>query len=779
MKSRSSSSQHISEEISLDPPFSTSLNSEEEEGAKHAGQNVNDAAEFSQGKVQEGDNGRGQETVYEEATGSSLDDTVPQEHNDEATNFTQQAAKEVHNEIEDDAFMPGNMGLEATNASPDNDGLQDAIWKPRNLDEEIGPRGSSGGFEGDDDLEYPENGESQSAAENDAPDSGDEAHEVDDDQSDEEHEDNYEDDYDSETPTRSSEIPDPRSDIDDAQLDELDEVTTPTLDEREKSDAYSDFDGTEGENANDLEPNIDEMTLEHNYDTDLEAGHSNSDQEYDDGAEFQETNERSDYDIESEMANDLDQDEEASDGIDQASQFEDDISRDDVEEYSQRPDEDSDGDNESAGEDYDRNAVEQNSIMSDDRSERDDDLNRGDDVELPETFDVNEIVEESESMDEDENVKQDDYLEEDDELDLADQQSRSSGSAPDEEELLDAESQLGSQDDLDDPPPENALSVPIGEWTEAHMEAFRIHFRSKANVFDFLTRKGVVNRERVSGVVTEALKLCLKDSTALHGKTHATVFLEAGSTPLGPFLAFLALTIQSTMNSTKDEKNGKKDKVAKNEKIAKDKEDAGEAEEAQPSEGADEPDPWDDFDLEDNLEAPPSHLEPSKPGPVAPTLSHGDTPGKRPQVATNVMVVMFLQAVLETSRAAISGPARAYLEWTFISQELEINSRPANCKDQNDGSLHEKRSKRTAALNLTWEDVNPLEYVSIGVSFVMILVKLQLIRKLTFSQAQQMYSKQHYIHSGDAKAPVAAQMISMICERLRASETILSEYDRT
>ena len=218
------------------------------------------------------------------------------------------------------------------------------------------------------------------------------------------------------------------------------------------------------------------------------------------------------------------------------------------------------------------------------------------------------------------------------------------------------------------------------------------------------------------------------------------------------------------MNSTKDEKN------------AEDKEKPIENEESQPPASADESDPWDDFDLEDNLEAPPSHLEPPKPGPAAPTSGHTDSPGKRPQVPTNVMVVMFLQAILETSRAAISGPANAYLEWTFISQDLEINSRLAKCKDQNDGSLHEKRSKRTAAFNLTWENVNPLEYVSIGVSFFIVKT---LRSTADVVQAQQMYSKQHYIHSGDAKAPVAAQMISMICERLRESKTSLSEYDRT
>ena len=239
------------------------------------------------------------------------------------------------------------------------------------------------------------------------------------------------------------------------------------------------------------------------------------------------------------------------------------------------------------------------------------------------------------------------------------------------------------------------------------MEAFQIHVRSKANIFDFLARNGVQNRERVSEVVAGSLKLCLKDTTGLRGKTHATVYLEAGGTPLGPFLAFLALTIQSTMNTSKEEKNAKEDDQASDE------------DKPETSLTVEEDDPWDDFEMDDDeLEAPPSHVEPPKPGPIVPTTGHDcDAHCKRPEVATNIMVVMFLQAILESSRAALSGPACAYLEWTFIPQELEINSGPANCKDQNDGSLHEKRSKRTAALNLKWEDVNPLEYVSIGVSF--------------------------------------------------------------
>lgn len=129
-------------------------------------------------------------------------------------------------------------------------------------------------------------------------------------------------------------------------------------------------------------------------------------------------------------------------------------------------------------------------------------------------------------------------------------------------------------------------------------------------------------------------------------------------------------------------------------------------------------DPWDDFDLDDDLEAQPSHFKPIKPEQVetTPDRYQWETEYKRPEVATNIMVVMFLQAILESCRASIAGPPQAYLEWTFIPQVLEINSDVADCIYENDGSLHEKRSKRTAAANLKWEDVNPLEYVSIGVS---------------------------------------------------------------
>jgi hypothetical protein len=724
-EARSSSSQNVAEAVSVDEPFPRSLNNDADEHADSEDQDMNEeVGELSQSELQGGDNARDQGDMNEEATHLPPNEAFPQEHNDEAASLTQQAAEEEHNEIEDGSSISRGRDQEAlSDAGQDDDELEDAAWQPRNLDEETGPQSPNGGFESDDDPGFQGNDELQSEAGSETPDNGDEARDVDDDRSDEGHEAENEGNNGSENPTRSSQMLDTRSDMDEAQSDELEGAMTPTLDEAEDMVAYSDLDGGEVEEADDINSNIDETVSEQNYDSDMEDAHSDFDKEYDDGAEFDETNAQSDYGIDSELADDVEQDGESLDEIDQGSQFEDNASGDDSEERSQGLDENSDVDNDSNGGDFDPDPVDQNSIRSDDRSEEGDGLNREDDVEQAENLDVDEGLEGDETLDGDEDIDGDEKVEqgddiyEDDGLGAADQESRLSGSEADEEELSESGSKLGSQADLDESPPENPLSVPIGEWTEAHMEAFRIHFRSKANVFDFLARKGVANRERVSSVVTEALKLCLKDSTALRGKTHATVFLEAGGTPLGPFLAFLALTVQSTMNSTKDEKN------AKGGKIVKDEEKPNEDEESPPPASAYEPDPWDDFDLEDDLEAPPSHLEPPKPGPAPTRSGHANTHVKRPEVATNVMVVMFLQAVLETCRAAISGPARAYLEWTFISQDLEINSRAANCKDQNDGSLHEKRSKRTAAFNLTWEDVNPLEYVSIGVSFVIVKVQ--------------------------------------------------------
>jgi hypothetical protein len=370
------------------------------------------------------------------------------------------------------------------------------------------------------------------------------------------------------------------------------------------------------------------------------------------------------------------------------------------------------------------------------------------------------IPEDANSDDESTGERFGDGLDQGEDVEPSDEQLEQSDAEFREEELSDLDSNVGNQVDLDESVTENPLAVPLKKWTKAHMAAFRVHVRPKANLFDFLVRKGVQGRERVSEVVGTALKLCLENSTAVRGKTHARVYMEAGSTPLGPFFAFLALTLQSTMNSTNNEKDTKdkrkdekvrhedneggegaeteyeetndgetKDEDANDEDaIAEDAEDE-DAEDEEAKEGknrdedaesqstVEEADPWDDLDLMDDLEEPPSLYEPPKPKAVESKPAHdSDDQSKRTKVATNILVVMFLQAVLESSRAAISEPANAYLEWTFIPQTLQINSGPTNLEDENDGSLHEKRSKRTAAQNLKWEDVNPLEYVSIGVS---------------------------------------------------------------
>ena len=431
--------------------------------------------------------------------------------------------------------------------------------------------------------------------------------------------------------------------------------------------------------------------------------------------------EESTYDKEAYEANDNRSEQGCEEQDEASNDFKSSMSDTDSEEQPADIDEGPNGDETFAGENHDPDVVEHLPIFLDGPIEQAEDyLEEDDGLEGAEDPEQDGDIEGDEQ--EDSGVDGDRSLHGDDNLDPTYEHSITENAVVDEEDIPDQGPNSETQLDLNEPASKNPLAVPGKHWTEAHMSAFRIHVRSKANIFDFLGRKGIPNRERVAEVVAESLKLCLKDSTALRGKTHATVFLEAGGTPLGPFLAFLALTVQSTMNSSKGEKNAKDDK--NDEKNAEDgdgasgdEEKSSEDEGSQPASAIDEADPWDDFDLEDDLEAPPSYFEPRKPGPVAPKASNDcGAHCKRPEVATNIMVVMFLQAILESSRAAISGPARAYLEWTFIPQPLQINSGPANCEDENYGSLHEKRSQRTAAFHLKWEDVNPLEYVSIGVS---------------------------------------------------------------
>jgi hypothetical protein len=438
--------------------------------------------------------------------------------------------------------------------------------------------------------------------------------------------------------------------------------------------------------------NFDDSRLEQD-DIDRDETHLETEQDNGEGEYFEEQNDEFVDDVGSEMADSLRDDGEVLDQADVTSGMGDHLSEDDFGGQPKEAEELLDPTADYAGEGYGSEA-EQNPITSDDLSEADDGLGK------------DEIPEEDEELDGNNDVDANEELGED-------------GLEAAEKDASDIASNAGSQADQE-PVAENPLSVPGKQWTEEHLAAFLIHVQSKANIFDFFTRKGVSNHERVSEIITQSLKLCLKDTskedtTALRSKKHATIFMEAGGTPLGPFVAFLALTVQST---SKDER--KKDEKKKDEKNTEDPEQAKEDEVSEPASPADEADSWDDFDLDNDLEAAPSYFEPPKPKPVAPKSGHdGNVVSKQLEVATNIMVVMFLQAVLETSRAAILEPAKAYLEWTFIPQALKISSLHANCEDENYGSLHEKRGKQTAGDRLKWEDVNPLEYVSIGVNYLL------------------------------------------------------------
>lgn len=605
----------------------------------------------------EGDVEYGQDWTNEEATENPINGVPPVGNNDEELNPSQQVRDEDA-VLEQTEVMPEDVNINGDNdADHSQGGLEDATeWEPGNLDEERKPNASTD---------------------------------------------------------------DPASD------------TQPALENPEglQTDDGKVFDGA------DDQANLEEAGLGEEDDTDMEGERGEDDQEYSEDEIFDEPDAQYDEQNYSEMGDDDQQAEEALDG---ASDLGDDDSRYAMDDQSQAFEENPNEEDVLDGEFSDRGVEEQNldDTMQEDESLQGDEMEEGEEGEGKEEEGEEEEAEEgqegNEGLDEDsgleaaaatdlvadEDQQEEEDLDEHDEFldeeeafpgeegqDNNDDHEERKGLEDLDEDRSDRGSNAESQHDTDETVPENPLSIPGRKWAEAHLEAFRIHVRPKSNIFDFLARKGVPNRERVSEVVAEALKLCLKDSTALRGKTHATVFKEAGSTPLGSFLAFLALTVQSTMNTSKDEKT------------AKSSDKKSEDEEPESASTPDEHDEWDDFDEMDDDESPHVQLEPLETAPVA-TVSDddGNIRPKRLEVATNIMVVLFLQATLESSRALISGPEKAYLEWTFIPQELKINSGPANCRDENDGALHEKKSKLTAAHDVKWEDVNPLEYISIGVS---------------------------------------------------------------
>jgi hypothetical protein len=610
---------------------------------------------------------------------------------DEAPNPGQQVGENEQTAVEKtDSRVEGtdeNMGKDASLG--DNE-LEDEEWRPRNLDEE-NPESHGQLDLQDHDLQDPdlqgEDGAMDNAARDDEPIEGDQVHEFDDNQ--------FDQGYDSR---------------DDASLQG---PLTPTRDEADGNEDLPEFSDDEAPDSYDNNSNYDDPLLEQEDDIDRDDPYLETDQDQGEGEYVEEQNDEFADEGGSEMADILQQDGEVLDQADEAADVDDRLSDNDIGEPDEAADEFLHPDPDYTGEGYEDNELEHNPTTSDDLSEADDSSER-DEIPEGDELDPNNDIDANGDLGEDANIEGDEGSLGEDGLEEGEERSVLADSAAAEEENSDTGSNLGSQADLEEPAPENPLSVPGKQWTEEHLAAFLIHVQSKANIFDFFTRKGVSNHERVSEVITQSLKLCLKDTskedtTALRSKKHATIFMEAGGTPLGPFVAFLALTVQST---SRDEKK-------KEEKNSKDTEETKEDEESQPASPVDEDDPWDDFDLDDDLEAAPSHFEPPKLVPVAPKPAHdGHAPSKRLEVATNIMVVMFFQAVLETSRAAIIGPAKAYLEWTFIPQALKISSVHANCEDENYGSLHEKREKLTAGDRLKWEDVNPLEYVSIGVKYL-------------------------------------------------------------
>ena len=617
------------------------------------------------------------------------DEHLPNYHSDEAQELDQQ-------ELEEQAALGMDDSMERVieedveiDPAQLDEGLEDGEWNPRDLDAENAENHDRLSPQNPDDLHSYAGTVDDPADSNDSV-HGDQGHDFGDNQS-------YQD-YGSE---------------DEANLEGAMSLSHDEVDER---DGLPDFSDEEGANPEDNYSNYDEPPLGDQDDLDPEDRYLESDQEQGEGDNLEEPDDGfADDDVGSQMADSLGQDEDALDEGNEPSHVGDGFSENNIEEHGEGIDDTTYQDDESLEKGFDPDAAEQMSTTSKHSLMEEDEPLEGDDPpDYDDDVDANDGLDRDE--DEDGKLEGDDDPYGEDDLEAADEQSFIAESAAAEEERSDLGEDFGSQVYGDESIADNPLSIPGREWTEKHLAAFQIHVRSKSNIFDFLINKGVLNRERVPEVIVQALKLCLKDTskddtTALRHKKHATVFMEAGGTPLGPYLAFLALTVQSTMNSSKDEtdKEGQKQK---------DEEKPSDEDESKPVASNDEDDPWDDdFGLEDGLEAPPSYFEPPKAVQSAPKSGHdSDTRSKRPEVATNIMVVMYLQAILESSRARVSEPAKAYLEWTFIPQPLQITSEPASCKDENNGSLHEKREKLTAGDHKKWEDVNPLEYVSIGVS---------------------------------------------------------------
>lgn len=245
------------------------------------------------------------------------------------------------------------------------------------------------------------------------------------------------------------------------------------------------------------------------------------------------------------------------------------------------------------------------------------------------------------------------------------------------------------------------LNVSGSDWTEEHLKAFTITFKSKSNLWLFLQKRGISLEKRLRDNVQQLLKSSIGQGAQYSSMPHARLFQQAQgvNVQFGPFLAFIAMVSQAWRET--GEIGGRKSARTANFGLS----DAYITPKAYLT------------DTDETLyETPIRQKLPLSPEDFEPTPQHVAVRQEKPEIVSNTMAVLFLQAVLESCRDSSSSPESepCYLEWHFIPRSLSVASLRASCRSINDGSLFRKHWQPNGD-DEEWVNADNLVYTSLEV----------------------------------------------------------------
>jgi len=245
-----------------------------------------------------------------------------------------------------------------------------------------------------------------------------------------------------------------------------------------------------------------------------------------------------------------------------------------------------------------------------------------------------------------------------------------------------------------------SLNVSGSDWSGDHLLALNIVNLREDNLFAFLEQKGVPPFTlRLNGEVSKLLQDTIGETAQYSNLSHADLF-EKANTPklqLGPFLAFLAMVTQAWKKT--EEVGGRKSP-----RIAGKKSSASQDVTTNAL-----------LQVVDEAFTTPKKNSPTiSPVTLEQTPKHVAAREQKAEIVTNTMAVLFLQAVLESSRKSLTSSKDNYLEWHFIPTWLRVSSSKANCQSINDGSLFRKHLQKKGD-GQEWINADNLLYASIEV----------------------------------------------------------------